>query len=261
MRTAAALLAAALPAFTGYSYYYADNLASLNSAEWSGTGAPSVLNGLTSPTAGALISQRATPDGTADNEVSFKLRLNTNCGGYHAYLRATSDALLSSTIIRGTYYAVQISCPILDAEGRARATLVTWRAVAGTVSVVQMIPVTLRADSTVRAVIRGDLNVLFTYIDNVLVQWYQDPVPIVSGRPGIGVSDSPAANTIAEVKLGAVERIAPSGVDRQTMGVSAYPNVVDLRWNPPADGPTGTGVIRYDVYRDGQHIAGLHAPS
>ena len=104
-RILALFAAAALPVLGQYTYYYSDAFSSLNTNNWTANGSVSVGGGLfTSSSAGSLISKIAVPDGTSSYEVKTTLSIPASGGSYVAYLRATSNALLTSTGATGTFW-------------------------------------------------------------------------------------------------------------------------------------------------------------
>jgi hypothetical protein len=74
------------------------------------------------------------------------------------------------------------------------------------------------------------------------------------GQPGIGAYGMPAGNAIAEVLLGAVDRIAPPAVDQQKIGISAFRNRIDVQWPAVTDDALGSGVAGYWISRDGVYF-------
>ena len=81
-----------LPIFSAYTYYFTDNLTSINLANWWQNGTLTAgAGGLTSADAngGSLISNVAVPDGNSEYEVRTVLALASPGGTYIHYLRAT----------------------------------------------------------------------------------------------------------------------------------------------------------------------------
>ena len=87
----------------GYTYYSVDQLASAN-GNWTTNGSISYANGgVTSASAGSLISNIAPPSGN-DYEIYANIWLNASGGNYGFLLRASSDALppnAGSYLLRG----------------------------------------------------------------------------------------------------------------------------------------------------------------
>lgn len=72
-----------------------------------------------------------------------------------------------------------------------------------------------------------------------------------AGQPGLGVYGTPAGNGFSDVQLGLIDRTAPSAIDGNQVGVSAFRNHVDVQWKPVADDANGIGLAGYWIYRDG----------
>jgi hypothetical protein len=63
--------------------------------------------------------------------------------------------------------------------------------------------------------------------DNVLWAWSGD-ASITSGQAGVGVRAAPAGNAISLVRLGPIDRTAPSPISAQTVESSVFSNSVQL---------------------------------
>jgi len=74
------------------------------------------------------------------------------------------------------------------------------------------------------------------------------------GQPGIGARETPSGNSIALVQLGPLDRVAPSGVNGQSVATTPFPNSVDIQFQGAADDANGVGVMGYQFWRDGQYI-------
>src|SRR5258708_3518714 len=84
------------------------------------------------------------------------------------------------------------------------------------------------------------------YVDNALSMWVPD-TQITSGAPGVSVSNAPYGNTISRVQLGPLDTVAPNAISAASVGVSAFPNRVDLQWQGVRDDPNGIGILWYQV--------------
>jgi hypothetical protein len=132
MRTLAAALLLATPAFGGYQYYLTDNFTTIDASRWSSTGALSPTgSGLAAPDAngGSVISRVPIPDGTNEAEVSITLNLAASGGVYTLFVQATADARTSRAATR-TYLAFEMQNPQIDRSGACTANSSCSRALA-----------------------------------------------------------------------------------------------------------------------------------
>jgi len=51
------------------------------------------------------------------------------------------------------------------------------------------------------------------------------------------------------VQLGPLDSAPPNAINPATVGVSAFPNRIELQWQGVPDDPNGTGILWYQVYR------------
>lgn len=237
-------------ALAAYQPYYTDSLTSANS-NWSYANIGNLSftsSGLTSSTTngGFAISIIAVPDGTYDYEVNSIIRLSASGGTYVQYLRATYDAV-SGPVSAGTYYAVELQNPTVGGPTWP-ATLSVYKRVGGVVSLLGTTQVTCQDGMPMRSVIRGQQLIvyssghwLFTFTDS----------SISTGKPGIGVRGAPSSNKISRADLGPLDRIAPEAVNAQSVATSVQPSIVDFQWQGVLDDANGTGVIFYEIQRNG----------
>ncbi|MCX6622804.1 MAG: hypothetical protein NTY38_17410, partial [Acidobacteria bacterium] len=253
MRTLTGFLFLALPCLGAYQYYYSDAFSSLDTTKWQQNGVISLASpGITSADAngGSLISKVAVPDGTARYEVRSIVNLAVSGGTYIQYLRASQDAL-SGPVSSGTYYAFEIQNPVFTADGRCTATIVGYKRQSGIVSALSTVSLGCSNRMVMRAVYIGSYARL--YVNDRLFMFLHDNA-IMDGKAGVGVRGVPAGNTMTTTDLGPLDTVAPSPIDRQTLGASAFSDHVEFQWRAPADDANGIGVSAYSVYRDGNLI-------
>ena len=65
----------------------------------------------------------------------------------------------------------------------------------------------------------------------------------------------------AQVNFLALERVAPTAVNAQTLGVSAVPNRIEMQWQGSADDPNGSGLWAYTINRDGVYFGQSFSPN
>ena len=80
------------------------------------------------------------------------------------------------------------------------------------------------------------------------------------GQPGIGARATPSGNSISLVQLGPLDRVAPSGVNPQSVATTPFPNSVDVQFQGVVDDANGVGIMGYQFWRDGQYIALKRTP-
>jgi hypothetical protein len=250
-RAAVALIAAHL--WAAPSYYLTDNLTSVDPLKWVAVGAASpAATGLSAvdPAGGSLISRIPIPDGTAEAEVRVTFKLAVSGGTYTLFLQATPDARTGGAG-GGSYVAFEMRNPQFDAQGHCTADFVVLQSVA--------------AATTLRAAFqhgcRDGMQMRMALHSGVLLLWPDQADPMEfpvngsgSGQPGIGAYGTPAGNAISEVQLGAIDRVAPSAIDPQKIGISAFRNHIDVQWQPVTDDPAGSGLAGYWIARDGLYF-------
>jgi hypothetical protein len=67
----------------------------------------------------------------------------------------------------------------------------------------------------------------------------------------VGAWGTPAGNSISRVDLGPLDRLPPYPLNPQTIGISEFPEHIDLQWQPAQDDPNGVGAAFYNIYRNG----------
>src|SRR5258707_5768160 len=101
-----------------------------------------------------------------------------------------------------------------------------------------------RASTKVVRAVMLPWGAFLVYVDNVITLVGSDS-QIASGVPGVSVSYAPAGNTVPQAQLGPLDSIAPNAISAASIGVSAFPNRVELQWQGVTDDPNGTGIVWY----------------
>ena len=255
------LVAAALvlPLWPAETYYLTDSLSSVDSSRWTQTGSVSPGSaGLAAPDAvgGSLISRIPIPDGSAEAEVRISLRLAASGGTYTEFLQATPDSRTGGTG-GGTHIAFEMHNPQFDAERHCLANFLVLQSVAGVTALLSSFQHACRDGMEMRMAVHGGVALL----------WPDQATPMEfaiatlgAGRPGIGAYGTPNGNTISAVQLGAIQRAAPSAIDKQRIGVSTFRNRVDVQWPAVADNPAGVSIAGYWIARDGLYFMRTTSP-
>ena len=252
-RAAFFLLAAIIPAFGQYSYYYTDALTSSNS-NWTHNGSTGsyTSSGLTSTSASTLVADSNIPPPANDSQTSYEVKMTlglTQSGGtFSALLRASSNASLTASSATGTFYAIVIT-NVAFTGGACSATLASYKVINGTATNLSSGGAPCGNGMVVRSVITTG-GVIYVYINNELSLALADS-SITSGAPGISVVSSPSGNTISQVQLGPLDTVAPNAIVANTVATSSFPTRVDFQWQGVTDvQPGGVGVYEYSVLRE-----------
>lgn len=244
---AALLILAAAALSAAYTYYYGDNLTTVDGTKWYTNGTVSAgTGGLTISGSGSLISKVAVPDGTSEYEVKAKLTLGQSGGIYTLYLRATNDALAGSPA-QGTFYAAELWDVQINGSS-CTAQLALLKSVAGSVTWLTNGYTSCRSGMEIRLV--RAVSGMAIFVDNRHFTTIWD-TSIASGKPGIGGRSMPAANSIARVDLGPLDRVAPGAVNPQQTGSSVFSNRVDMQWPGTPDDANGVGFAHHSIVRNG----------
>jgi RHS repeat-associated protein len=237
-----ALLAAPLSA--QYTYYYSDALTSVNSSNWQSNGAVTTGSSgliIADANGGALISKLSPPT-QSDYEVRATLNFAASGGVYSIFLRASLDTL---AFMNGTYYDFEIN-PTFSGSN-CSSSLYLVKSVNGSVSFLGMTTTPCHNGMQAHAVARG--GAVWYYQDNTQYFWAPDN-DIPSGQPGIGGRGMPAGSSISAIDLGRLDTTPPNPVNGQSIGVSSFPNRVDMHWQGVTDDANGIGLEFYWVQRD-----------
>ena len=241
--TAIALFFSA-PLFGAYSYFYTGSFGAPDAVTWQANGSLGYGAGLTSTSVGSLIYKQPSP---GSYEVAAMLRIPASGGRYFVFLAASQNAQLSDAGPVGTFYAAEIWNPQQLSTGGCSANLYLWKSVNSSLSLLSSSTITCKADTQIRAVIKPGL--LTVNVNNTFQAWY--PENVLAGQPGVGVANVPPGNSITLAQFGNLDTTPPNAIPRESIISYLAPNSVQLRWQAPPDDPTGTGVVRYDVYRTG----------
>jgi len=194
------------------------------------------------------------PDGTSQYEVKATLNLPNSGGYYYLLLHASTDALptFSGAGSAGTYYQVALLNPTFSGN-----TCTAWLSVAKrSQGVFTGLALNTAApcfhSMTLRAVSLPG-NAIALYLNDISYGWITD-TSIAAGQPGIAVGQTPAGNSISNVSLGPLDRLAPASVNLQSLATAVYPNEVDMQWQGVSDDTNGTGISGYVVYRNGAYF-------
>jgi hypothetical protein len=129
-----------------------------------------------------------------------------------------------------------------------------YKRIAGNVTLLSQNPMPVHNGSLVRAAVSG-WNIFVT-IDGLFTCWFADgDLPGGAGQPGIGGRQMPAGNSISQLQLGLIDRVAPSAVNSNSIGVTAFLTCVEIQWQGAADDANGIGIQRYDVHRGNDIIS------
>src|SRR5439155_13349152 len=198
------------------------------------------------PTGGWLTLPAPIPDGTNDYEVRMSLHLPDQTSTAQFWLTA-----------RGGAYAFVMNSPTYS-NGVCTADFQLVKQVGGNITVLSDFPHNCTEGMTMRLMVKGseikvslDAGFYYSFTDT------QFPI----GMPGVGIIGT-NQGTISRVQVGILDRTAPGAVNSATVGVSAFPNRVDLQWQTVQDNASGgIGLQGYNLYRDGRLVGFSASPS
>ena len=249
----AGMLAATAPAWAAYQYYVNDSLRAIDPVAWSASGQLSPgAAGMAVPDAngGSLISRVPIPGGGSEAEVAMTVTLSASGGTYTAFLQASPDARTGNANA-GSYLAFEMQNPQFDAARNCGANFVLLQSVAGKSSLLAAFPHSCRNGMVMRMAVHG--GTVLIWPDQADAMEFQIGAS-GAGQPGIGAYGAPAGNAIAQVRLGAIDRTAPSAVDSHKLAASVFRTRVELKWAAAADDANGIGLAGYWIYRDGIYL-------
>jgi RHS repeat-associated protein len=251
------VLLAAAPLFATYTYYFSDTLTSITS-NWTANGVLTTgSSGLTSinTNGGSLISNVAVPAPSNQYEVKTTLTLTQSGGSFITYLRASSNAQYASGNT-GTYYAVVLNPTFSGSTCTASFSIV--KSVVGVITVLTSGTVPCRNGMVIRSVYTNNTSPgqMIVYFDTTGFG-YAVESSITGGQPGIGVSSSPAGNSISRVDLGPLDTVAPQLINSSLVGTSIFPDHVDMQWPGVTDNTGGTGIAFYQIVKNGAFLTNL----
>ena len=260
MKTAPLLLAASAvlaPAFAGYTYDYQSLLNPVTSSQWTANGSNVMSTNLyssnNSTTGGSEILGPIVPGPNGSYEVRTTLSIpsNASSGSLITYLRATSNSLMA-TGNTGPYYAVELK-PVMSG-GVCTATLNIHKQISNTLTTPLHTSIACHSGMVVRSVILGSTAIII-YVDNVWITFWQDTSnQIYSGYPGVGAISTPGQSFVTTIDIGHLDTVAPNPINAQLIGVSPFPNRVDIQFPGDLDDSIGTGVAFYQFLRNGTDI-------
>ena len=225
-----AVLVCAAPLFGAYTYsIWTESWGSTISGNWTQNGTISASGGLTSASAtgGSLISNVAIPDGTSQYEVKTKIALAQSGGTYISYLRATSNAISSSSAA-GTFYSVELQNPTFSGSS-CSAYLILYKVVSGVYTGLTATNVPCHNGVEIRAVYATSGQII-VYVDNL---WYLYAIDtsITAGQPGVGVRGAPAGMESWDQQTQGLQSHARTG-----NGLMLCSEAGELWWPIPACG-------------------------
>ncbi len=238
---------------SAYTYTYTDSFSSINSSIWYQNGSVSAASGLYSSTTngGSVLYNQLIGSGN-EGDVRSTIALTVSGGTYVNYLRSSSNAL-SGPGSQGSYYAAELQNPTLSG-GNCSGTLTVYKSISGVVTVVGTTGVTCRSGMMFRFMYNAANGQLAAYIDSTFVMWAADASPPPAGYSGVGGRGMPAGNIISKAELGAIAHVSPNAIDTTAVASTVLPNEVQMRWKAPTEVASGTGVMMYQVLRNGIYI-------
>ena len=250
------LMVVAGQAWGAYNWYYTDALTSVNGTYWTQNGSISAgFAGITSSSAGSLVSKVTAPNYPNDYQVNATINLpnNTSGGNYGVMFRATSNALMSSAG-QGTFYLLELQNPTFS-NGTCSATLAFYKVVGGISTQLYSGASWCSSSFTIGATVLNGGMVLF--LNHTFVTSMPDSSPITTGQPGVNIRNAPAGNTIGLTSLGAADVTPPGTIDMNNMSTSSYPNRIDMQWKGVADNTDGSGIAITIIYRGSTALNGF----
>jgi hypothetical protein len=258
-----ALLLSANLCSAAYTYYqYYDPYSSGGGGEsFAANGTYTVLTvpptnywGITSTSgAGAsLISTMAVPDGSYNYEAAAALNLASSGGTYTLYLEASSNAVYGSPLT-GSFYSVSLVNPTINSNGGCSGTLSVDQVISGvdtnlgTAGVPCRNGMTLHAAATTSGwiTVYGDPVVPGS---NQILMTVPYSTSTLSGKAGFGLVGAPSGNSISDLQVGPIDRVAPD--TPATFVDDAEPTYVDIHTPASSDGANGVGIMGYAFYRN-----------
>ncbi len=239
-------------AFGQYSYWYNETFNPSYSSNWTVNGTVTThttgLGDTSSSSAGSLISTLTIPNNPPETagsyEVKTTLNLSASGGTYVTYLDATSNALITSGSATGTFYAVEFTPTFTGSI--CSLSINIYKSLSGTVTSLASGTAACSSTTAIRTV--RAWNWFHVYVNAIDSLWAYD-TDIANGQAGVGVAGAGYPNTIASANLGEIIVVSPYPVDPTTIGTSAVSNEVDIQWQGTTDGPGGSGLSDYSLYR------------
>ena len=237
-----------------YSYFSSQALYPANWSGWtiSGTVSSSCYGSYCGGYGGGMIS---TTSGSA-GEAKITVGRNASAAydsGYGVYFNPSGIWSVGFNYEPKTYFVgVQLYCD--GTGGVIQTSQADWNAIDGrTVTYFGVVGVTCSDSMAIRAIAHG--TQMLVYLNDALV--------LTSSISSGGGSGSGLAigfpyvtgSRITNVDLGYLDTTAPNAISSSSIGQSAYINHVDLSWPAGTDDTNGSGIYKYEVWRNGSFLA------
>ena len=157
--------------------------------------------------------------------------------------------------MQGTYYGFDVYAPTITNGVCTGASLYMFKVNNGVSTTLTSGHIPCQNGMIIRGVVKA--GTIMAYVDNNGV--YSTPFfaydsSIGSGEPGVGIANAPSGNSISNVEILPLDTTPPNAINAQTVGVSSFPQRVDLQWQGVTDNTGGIGLYGYQVYRhDANH--------
>ena len=146
------------------------------------------------------------------------ITITQNGGSYILYFLADTD------LGTGNLYALEVRDPYADSNS-CWAPTILWKRVNGVETVLYSFTQYCRHNGrnqmTLRGVFRQGQQMIWAS-PTVAYTFYDSQLSV--GRPGVGLSNTPAGNSIAKAYLGDVEFVAPPAPLQSSFGASTLPD-------------------------------------
>jgi len=199
-----------------------------------------------------VIYKNTVVDGVLGNDVAYELRATLKIGAtggtFVLYSHASTDAL-TGPATQGSYYAGEFT-PTVSGGGCSMAATF-YKRFSGSVWTIGVQTLACKDGMTIRWTQRNGYFSVITSL-NELVVISDNSVP--SGRPGFGSRGLHSSNGMSEVRLGNLEYTAPGAITSSSLRTAAFDNRIDLEWPGVADDANGSGMLMYQVHRNGNFL-------
>lgn len=237
-----------LPLAAQYVPYLTDTFptAAINSTNWWNSGLSGGSSGLYGN--GAIRSNLTPPDGTSDYEVTVKLK------NFNPADQKDIRIWLRTSHTVNCFYPNFVSLYEIRFRNTGQLTVLKndWSSGAAVGTQLLSTVVTLHTGTIIRASIRSDgpLPGIRLSIDGIGM--YIADSTLATGAPAVGFcTQTNSGQGIERVDLGPIDRQAPGAP--QNLIFVAHPTSINLFWNAASDDPSGRGVWRYHIFRDGAY--------
>ncbi len=249
----------ALPLLAAYTYFVTDSFASINSTNWqsNGTISGSSTIGLNSSATngGSVIYKGVVTDGVLGNDVAYEVRatlkIAASGGTFVLYSHASTDAL-TGPATQGSYYAAEFT-PTLVSGGCTMAANY-YKRVSGSVTWMGSQSLACADGMTLRWTQRNGYFSVYTSLNELVVI---GDGSLSSGKPGFGARALPSGSGISEGRLGNLEYVAPGTISSTSLRTALFDTRVDLAWTGVVDDANGSGLLLYQVHRNGAYMGNV----